>query len=70
MAPSEGTGKPWKSVTEAARTLAITALAVVVPTERMSELTPTAAPDSLAAAHLLQAYLAGQAAIEGSEEDG
>ncbi len=29
-----------------------------------------AAPDSLAAAHLLQAYLAGQAAIEGSGETG
>ncbi|HEX6688809.1 MAG TPA: Holliday junction resolvase RuvX [Solirubrobacterales bacterium] len=29
----------------------------------------TAPPDSLAAAHLLQAYLAGQAAIEGAEED-
>jgi putative Holliday junction resolvase len=29
----------------------------------------TAAPDSLAAAHLLQAYLAGQAAIEGGEDD-
>lgn len=28
-----------------------------------------AAPDSLAAAHLLQAYLAGQAAIEGGEDD-
>jgi putative Holliday junction resolvase len=28
-----------------------------------------AAPDSLAAAHLLQAYLAGQAAIEGGDED-
>jgi putative Holliday junction resolvase len=28
-----------------------------------------AAPDSLAAAHLLQAYLAGQAAIEGTEDD-
>jgi putative Holliday junction resolvase len=27
-----------------------------------------AAPDSLAAAHLLQAYLAGRAAIEGSDE--
>lgn len=29
----------------------------------------TAAPDSLAAAHLLQSYLAGQAAIEGVEGD-
>jgi putative pre-16S rRNA nuclease len=29
----------------------------------------TAPPDSLAAAHLLQAYLAGQAAIEGPDED-
>ena len=28
-----------------------------------------AAPDSLAAAHLLQAYLAGQAAIEGAADD-
>jgi putative pre-16S rRNA nuclease len=28
-----------------------------------------AAPDSLAAAHLLQAYLAGQAAIEGGDSD-
>lgn len=29
----------------------------------------TAAPDSLAAAHLLQAYLAGRAAIEEGEDD-
>jgi putative Holliday junction resolvase len=28
-----------------------------------------AAPDSLAAAHLLQAYLAGQAAIEGTDDE-
>jgi putative holliday junction resolvase len=43
-------------------------------TTRMAEASKregaTAAPDSLAAAHLLQAYLAGQAAIEGSEDDG
>ncbi len=42
-------------------------------TTRMAEASKragaTAPPDSLAAAHLLQAYLAGQAAIEGSEED-
>jgi putative Holliday junction resolvase len=42
-------------------------------TTRMAEASKregaAAAPDSLAAAHLLQAYLAGQAAIEGSEED-
>jgi putative Holliday junction resolvase len=41
-------------------------------TTRMAEASKregaTAAPDSLAAAHLLQAYLAGQAAIEGSDE--
>ena len=29
----------------------------------------SSAPDSLAAAHLLQAYLAGRAAIEGSEDE-
>ncbi len=29
----------------------------------------SAPSDSLAAAHLLQAYLAGQAAIEGDDED-
>jgi putative holliday junction resolvase len=29
----------------------------------------TAAPDSLAAAHLLQAYLAGRAAVEEAEDD-
>ena len=29
----------------------------------------TAAPDSLAAAHLLQAYLAGRAAIEDGEDE-
>jgi len=43
-------------------------------TTRMAEASKregaVAAPDSLAAAHLLQAYLAGQAAIEGSEDDG
>jgi putative holliday junction resolvase len=43
-------------------------------TTRMAEASrregATAAPDSLAAAHLLQAYLAGRAAIEGSEDDG
>ena len=42
-------------------------------TTRMAEASKregaTAAPDSLAAAHLLQAYLAGQAAIGGSEDD-
>src|SRR5260221_5568417 len=42
-------------------------------TTRMAEASKregaAAAPDSLAAAHLLQAYLAGQAAIEGSEND-
>lgn len=42
-------------------------------TTRMAEASKregaAAPPDSLAAAHLLQAYLAGQAAIEGSEED-
>ena len=42
-------------------------------TTRMAEASKregaSAAPDSLAAAHLLQAYLAGQAAIEGSEGD-
>jgi len=42
-------------------------------TTRMAEATrregATAPPDSLAAAHLLQAYLAGQAAIEGPEDD-
>jgi putative holliday junction resolvase len=40
-------------------------------TTRMAEASKregaAAAPDSLAAAHLLQAYLAGQAAIEGGE---
>jgi len=43
-------------------------------TTRMAETSKregaAAAPDSLAAAHLLQAYLAGQAAIEGPEGDG
>lgn len=43
-------------------------------TTRMAEATKregaSAPPDSLAAAHLLQAYLAGRAAIEGSEDDG
>jgi putative pre-16S rRNA nuclease len=43
-------------------------------TTRMAEASrregATAPPDSLAAAHLLQAYLAGRAAIEGSEGDG
>jgi putative Holliday junction resolvase len=42
-------------------------------TTRMAEASrregAAAAPDSLAAAHLLQAYLAGQAAIEGSDGD-
>lgn len=42
-------------------------------TTRMAEASKrqgaAADPDSLAAAHLLQAYLAGRAAIEGSEED-
>jgi putative Holliday junction resolvase len=42
-------------------------------TTRMAEASrregAAAPPDSLAAAHLLQAYLAGRAAIEGSEED-
>jgi len=42
-------------------------------TTRMAEASKregaAAAPDSLAAAHLLQAYLAGQAAIEGAEGD-
>jgi putative Holliday junction resolvase len=42
-------------------------------TTRMAEASrregAAAPPDSLAAAHLLQAYLAGKAAIEGSEED-
>jgi putative Holliday junction resolvase len=42
-------------------------------TTRMAEASrregASAPPDSLAAAHLLQAYLAGQAAIEGSEGD-
>jgi putative Holliday junction resolvase len=42
-------------------------------TTRMAEASKregaTAAPDSLAAAHLLQAYLAGQAAIGDSEDD-
>lgn len=42
-------------------------------TTRMAEASKregaAAAPDSLAAAHLLQAYLAGQAAIEGGEPD-
>ena len=43
-------------------------------TTRMADATKregaSAAPDSLAAAHLLQAYLAGQAAIEGDSDDG
>jgi putative Holliday junction resolvase len=42
-------------------------------TTRMAEATrregAVAAPDSLAAAHLLQAYLAGRAAIEGEDAD-
>lgn len=42
-------------------------------TTRMAEASKregaSAPPDSLAAAHLLQAYLAGQAAIEGNDED-
>jgi putative Holliday junction resolvase len=42
-------------------------------TTRMAETSKregaVAAPDSLAAAHLLQAYLAGQAAIEGFDDD-
>jgi putative holliday junction resolvase len=42
-------------------------------TTRMAEASKregaVAAPDSLAAAHLLQAYLAGQAAIEGPGDD-
>jgi putative Holliday junction resolvase len=42
-------------------------------TTRMAEASrregATAAPDSLAAAHLLQAYLAGQAAIEDSDDE-
>jgi putative Holliday junction resolvase len=42
-------------------------------TTRMAEASKregaAAAPDSLAAAHLLQAYLAGQAAIGGTEDD-
>jgi putative holliday junction resolvase len=42
-------------------------------TTRMAEASrregAAAAPDSLAAAHLLQAYLAGQAAIEDSEDE-
>jgi putative Holliday junction resolvase len=42
-------------------------------TTRMAEASKregaSAPPDSLAAAHLLQAYLAGQAAIEGSGDD-
>jgi putative pre-16S rRNA nuclease len=42
-------------------------------TTRMAEASrregATAPPDSLAAAHLLQAYLAGRAAIEGSKDD-
>jgi putative Holliday junction resolvase len=42
-------------------------------TTRMAEASKragaTAPPDSLAAAHLLQAYLAGRAAIEGNEDD-
>ncbi len=42
-------------------------------TTRMAEASrregATAAPDSLAAAHLLQSYLAGQAAIEGVKDD-
>ncbi len=41
-------------------------------TTRMAEASKregaTAAPDSLAAAHLLQAYLAGRAAIEGADD--
>ena len=43
-------------------------------TTRMAEASrregATAPPESLAAAHLLQAYLAGRAAIEGSGDDG
>lgn len=43
-------------------------------TTRMAEASKregaSAPADSLAAAHLLQAYLAGQAAIEGGDEDG
>jgi putative Holliday junction resolvase len=42
-------------------------------TTRMAEASKregaSAPPDSLAAAHLLQAYLAGRAAIEGSDDD-
>lgn len=42
-------------------------------TTRMAEATKragaTAAPDSLAAAHLLQAYLAGRAAVEEGEDE-
>jgi putative holliday junction resolvase len=42
-------------------------------TTRMAEASKrdgaTAAPDSLAAAHLLQAYLAGRAAVEGSDDE-
>jgi putative Holliday junction resolvase len=42
-------------------------------TTRMAEATrregAIAPPDSIAAAHLLQAYLAGRAAVEGSEPD-
>ena len=42
-------------------------------TTRMAEASKregaVAPPDSLAAAHLLQAYLAGRAAIEGAEDD-
>jgi putative Holliday junction resolvase len=42
-------------------------------TTRMAEASKregaTAAPDSLAAAHLLQAYLAGRAAVEESEDE-
>ncbi len=42
-------------------------------TTRMAEASKragaAAAPDSLAAAHLLQAYLAGLAAVEGTEDD-
>jgi putative Holliday junction resolvase len=42
-------------------------------TTRMAEASrregASAAPDSLAAAHLLQAYLAGQAAIEAGDDD-
>jgi putative Holliday junction resolvase len=42
-------------------------------TTRMAEASKregaAAAPDSLAAAHLLQAYLAGRAAVEGAEDD-